>query len=66
MLCGGLDGRGVWRRMDTYIYMIASLHWRTRKQSVHTTHLSGLASCGGESDDVGVVGTLDPDEGLEE
>lgn len=28
--------------------------------------LSGLGSCGGERDDVGVVGTLDPDEGLEE
>lgn len=31
-----------------------------------TDDLSGLASCGGERDDVGVVGTLDPGEGLEE
>lgn len=31
-----------------------------------TDDLSGLASCGGETDDVGVVGTLDPGEGLEE
>ena len=26
MLCGSLDGRGVWGRMDTHIYMAESLH----------------------------------------
>ena len=25
VLCGSLDGRGVWRRMDTYVCMIESL-----------------------------------------
>ena len=25
MLCGSLDGRGVWRRMDTWIRMVESL-----------------------------------------
>ena len=25
MLCGSLDGRGVWRRMDTYVCMTESL-----------------------------------------
>ena len=26
MLCGNLDGRGVWRRMDTCICIAESLH----------------------------------------
>ena len=26
MLCGSLDGRGVWRRMDTCICMAEALH----------------------------------------
>ena len=26
MLCGSLDGRGVWGRMDTCLYMAESLH----------------------------------------
>ena len=26
MLCGSLDGRGVWGRMDTYLCMVESLH----------------------------------------
>ena len=26
MLCGSLDGKGVWGRMDTYICMAESLH----------------------------------------
>ena len=26
MLCGSLDGRGVWRRMDTCVCMAESLH----------------------------------------
>ena len=27
MLCASLDGRGVWGRMDTCIYMADSLHY---------------------------------------
>jgi len=27
MLCGSLDGRGVWGRMDTWIRMAESLHY---------------------------------------
>ena len=27
VLCGSLDGTGIWRRMDTRIWMAKSLHW---------------------------------------
>ena len=27
MLCGSLDGRGVWGRMDTCVWMAESLHY---------------------------------------
>lgn len=38
----------------------------SHQNASYETHLSGLASCGGDTDDVDVVGTVDPDEGLEE
>ena len=38
----------------------------SHQNASHETHLSGLGSCGGETDDAEVVGTADPEGGLEE
>ena len=43
MLCGSLDRKGVWRRMDTCIYMAESLH--CSPETITTLFVDQLCVC---------------------